>query len=145
MALANKHKLALAPFFLGFVYRSMFLFTTEPKDSIGGPLWFIQLWAYAYFPQLAPKPTPSIIERSSCYAHLFALSTYEPDQIPIFEDCFILFFNKERVRPAPHFLPFAEAKFTCPEMFLLSQGVNPLSSSLWAHVLQTRVLIILQN
>ena len=30
-------------------------------------------------------------------------------------------------------------------MFLLSQEVNPLSSSLWAHVLQTRELIILQN
>ena len=36
IALANKHKLALAPFFLGSVYRSMFLFTNEPKDSIGG-------------------------------------------------------------------------------------------------------------
>ena len=43
MALANNQKLALAPFFLGFVYRSMFLFATEPKESIGGPLWFIQL------------------------------------------------------------------------------------------------------
>ena len=41
MALDNKHKLALAPFFLSFVHRSMFLFTTEPKDSIGRPLWFI--------------------------------------------------------------------------------------------------------
>ena len=30
-------------------------------------------------------------------------------------------------------------------MFLLSQGVNPLSSSLWARVLQTRDLIVLQN
>ena len=30
-------------------------------------------------------------------------------------------------------------------MFLLGQGVNPLSSSLWAHVLQTRDLVILQN
>uniref|UniRef100_A0A2N9HYF6 Uncharacterized protein n=1 Tax=Fagus sylvatica TaxID=28930 RepID=A0A2N9HYF6_FAGSY len=114
-------------------------------DSIGGPLWFIQLWAYAYFPQLAPKPNPSVLSRTSCYAHLFALSTYEPDHIPTFEDWFILFSDKERVRPAPHFLPFAEEKFTCPEMFLLSQEVNPLSSSLWAHVLQTRELVILQN
>ena len=145
MALANNKKLALAPFFLGFVYRSMFLFTTEPKNSIGGPLWFIQIWAYAYFSQLAPKTTPSIIERSSCYAHLFALSTYEPDHIPTFEDWFNLFFDKERVRTAPHFLPFVEAKFTCPEMFLLNQGVNPLSSNLWAHVLQPRDLVILQN
>ena len=82
LALDNNKKLALAPFFLGSVYRSMFLFATDPKESIGGPLWFIQLWAYAYFPQLAPKPTPSIIERSSCYALLFAISTYEFDKIP---------------------------------------------------------------
>ena len=78
-------------------------------------------------------------------AHLFALSAYEPDHIPNFENWFNLFSDKERVRPASHFLPFAEAKFTCPEMFLLSQGVNPLSSSLWAHVLQTRDLVVLQN
>ena len=141
MALANNKKLALAPFFLGFVYRLMFLFTTESKDSIGGPLWFIQLWAFAYFPQLAPKPNPSVLDRSSCYA----LSTYEPDHILTFEDWFNLFSDKERVRLAPHFLPFAEAKFTCPEMFLLNQEVNPLSSSLWAHVLQTRDLVVLQN
>jgi hypothetical protein len=30
-------------------------------------------------------------------------------------------------------------------MFLLGQGVNPLSSSLWVHVLQTRDLVVLQN
>ena len=56
-----------------------------------------------------------------------------------------MFFDKERVRSDPHFLPFAKAKFTCPEIFILSQGVNPLSSSLWAHVLQTRDLVVLQN
>ena len=123
IALANKHKLALTPFFLSSVYRSMFLITTEPKDSIGGPLWFLQLWAYAYFPQLAPKPNLLVLSRSTCYAHFFALSAYEPDHIPNFEDWFNLFSNKERVRFAPHFLPFAEAKFTCPEMFIMSQGV----------------------
>uniref|UniRef100_A0A2N9EYA2 Uncharacterized protein n=1 Tax=Fagus sylvatica TaxID=28930 RepID=A0A2N9EYA2_FAGSY len=30
-------------------------------------------------------------------------------------------------------------------MFIMSQGVNPLSLSLWAHVLQTRDLVVLQN
>ena len=145
MTLANKHKLALAPFFLGSVSRSMFLFTTEPKDSIGRPLWFIQLWVYAYFPQLAPKPNSLVLGRISCYAHLFALFAYELDHILTFEDWFNLFSDKERVRPASHFLHFAKAKFTCLEMFLLSQGVNPLSSSLWAHVLQTKDLVILQN
>ena len=135
IALANKHKLALVPFFLGSVYRTMFHVTTQPKDSIGGPLWFIQLWAYAYFPQLAPKPNPSIFSKCVCYAHLFALSIYEPNHIPHYGDWFNLFFDKERVRSAPNFLPFAEVKFTCPEMYILSQGVNPLSSSLWAHVL----------
>jgi hypothetical protein len=57
----------------------------------------------------------------------------------------LTYFLIKRVRSAPHFLPFAEAKFTCPEMFIMSQGVNPLSSSLWAHVLQTRDLVVLQN
>ena len=72
IALANRHKLALSPFFLGSVYRTMFLATTQPKESIGGPLWFIQLWAYAYFHQLAPKPNPSILDKCVCYADLFA-------------------------------------------------------------------------
>ena len=31
------------------------------------------------------------------------------------------------------------------KMYILSQGVNPLSSSLWAHVLQTRDLVVLQK
>ena len=123
----------------------MFLITTEPKDFIGGLLWFLQLWAYAYFPHLAPKPNPSVLSRSACYGHFFALSAYEPDHIPKFEEWFNLFSDKERVRFAPHFLPFAKAKFTCPKMFIMSQGVNPLSSSLWAHVLQTRHLVVLQN
>ena len=135
ITLVNKHKLALAPFFLGSIYRSMFLFATEPKDSIGGPLQFIQLWAYAYFPQLSLKPILSFLSKSTCYAHLFALSAYEPDHIPNFKDWFNLFSDKDRVRSALYFLPFAEGKFTGPEMFLLGQGVNPLSSSLQAHVL----------
>ena len=95
IALANKHKLALTPFFLGSVYRTMFLVTIDPKDSIGGPLWFIQLWTYAHFPQLAPKPNPSIFSRSTCHAYLFALLAYEPNHIPHFGDWFNLFSDKE--------------------------------------------------
>ena len=97
IALANKHKLALGPFFLGSMYRTMFLATTQPKESIGGPLWFIQLWAYAYFPQLSPKPNPSIIGKCACYGHLFAQSVYETNNFPHFGDWFNLFSNKERV------------------------------------------------
>jgi hypothetical protein len=123
----------------------MFLATTQPKESIGGPLWFIQLWAYAYFPQLAPKPNPSIIGKCACYGHLVAQSVYETNNIPDFGDWFNLFSDKERVRSPPCFLPFAESKFSCPEMFLLNQGVSQLPSSLWAYILQTRDLIVLQN
>uniref|UniRef100_A0A2N9FE18 Aminotransferase-like plant mobile domain-containing protein n=1 Tax=Fagus sylvatica TaxID=28930 RepID=A0A2N9FE18_FAGSY len=97
------------------------------------------------FHSLPQSQTHQFLGIVSCYAHLFALSAYESNHIPTFEDWFNLFSDKERVRPAPHFLPFAEAKFTCPEMYLLNQGVNPLSSSLWAHVLQTRDLVILKN
>ena len=55
-ALACGQKLALAPFFLGGFYWSLHLFSTQPKISWGGPLWFIQLWIYSYFPELAPSP-----------------------------------------------------------------------------------------
>jgi hypothetical protein len=66
LALAN-NKLALGPFFLGIVYKTMYTTCNEPKSSIGGPLWFIPLWAYAYFPQLAPKPNFSITEKCASY------------------------------------------------------------------------------
>ena len=118
VALANRHKVALGPFFLGSVYRTMFLATTKPKESIGGPLWFIQLWAYAYFPQLAPKPNLSILDKCVCY--LFAVSIYESVNRPNFGDWFNTFADKERVRSLPSFLPFAESKFTCPEMDTLN-------------------------
>ena len=55
MALANNQKLALAPFFLGFVYRSMFLFTTEPKDSIGGPFMVYPTLGLCLFSTACPK------------------------------------------------------------------------------------------
>ena len=42
--LAANVKVALAPFFLGHLYRSMYLYSTRPKNSHHGPLWFIQLW-----------------------------------------------------------------------------------------------------
>jgi hypothetical protein len=67
LALANNNKLASGPFFLGIVYRTMYTACNEPKSSTGGPLWFIQLWAYAYFPQLAQKPNLSITEKCASY------------------------------------------------------------------------------
>ena len=54
--LAANVKVALAPFFLGHLYRSMYLYSTQPKNSHHGPLWFIQLWVYSYFPKLALSP-----------------------------------------------------------------------------------------
>ncbi len=50
IALANRHKLALGHFFLGFVYRTLFLATTQPKESIGGPLWLSNFRLMLIFP-----------------------------------------------------------------------------------------------
>jgi hypothetical protein len=129
-ALANRHKLALGPFFLGIVYRAMDLACTQPRETIGGPLWFIQLLAYAYFPQQVPKPNPYVTEKCICYGQWLAEASYDKDNIPTYGDWFFLFADINRIRSPPCFRPFSEAKYTSPNMKLLNYGVNKVTVSL---------------
>ena len=50
--LVNGIPVDMSSFLLGELYRAMFLLNTEPKQSHGGPVWLIQMWAYSYFPRL---------------------------------------------------------------------------------------------
>ena len=50
--LVNGIPVDMSLFLLGELYRAMFLLNTEPKQSHGGPVWLIQMWAYSYFPRL---------------------------------------------------------------------------------------------
>ncbi|CAL8168171.1 unnamed protein product [Prunus armeniaca] len=46
-------RLALGPFLLGHVYRTLHVVVTDGmKPKHGGPLWAFQFWLHAYFPEL---------------------------------------------------------------------------------------------
>ena len=58
--LANGVPVNMSSFLIGELYRAMFLLSTESKQSHGTPIWLIQMWAYSYFPSIAPKLHPTI-------------------------------------------------------------------------------------
>ena len=58
--LANGTPVDMSSLLLGELYRAMFLLSTEPKQSHGAPIWLIQMWAYSYFPSIAPELHPTI-------------------------------------------------------------------------------------
>ena len=52
-ALAQGKKLALAPYFLGHVYKVCSDLTFIPSNpNQGGPMWFLQIWILSYFKDL---------------------------------------------------------------------------------------------
>uniref|UniRef100_A0A2N9GBW9 Aminotransferase-like plant mobile domain-containing protein n=1 Tax=Fagus sylvatica TaxID=28930 RepID=A0A2N9GBW9_FAGSY len=73
----------LSSFVLGELYRAMYLFSFDPKQSHGGPLWLMQMWAYSYFPTIAPElhPTrePKSYGRPGCKLGMLAKS---PTSLP---------------------------------------------------------------
>ncbi|KAK9943085.1 hypothetical protein M0R45_008706 [Rubus argutus] len=53
-SLASGTRLALGPFVLAHLYRSLHDIVTNQMDlDVGGPLWLFQLWLRAYFPQMS--------------------------------------------------------------------------------------------
>ncbi|CAL9019124.1 unnamed protein product [Prunus brigantina] len=51
--LAQGERLALGPFLLGHIYRTLHDVVTDGmKPKHGGPLWAFQFWLQAYFPEL---------------------------------------------------------------------------------------------
>ena len=107
--LAANVKVALAPFFLGHLYRSMYLYSTRPKNSHHGPLWFIQLWVYSYFPKLALSP--KLIPTPHTYGEMWMLGRYVPGSISKFKDYFESFSSLKRERQQEDFRPFREKKY----------------------------------
>ncbi|GAV69627.1 PMD domain-containing protein [Cephalotus follicularis] len=84
----NIQAIALAPYFLGLVYRAINeVLDKSFSTTTSGPLWFVQLWAYAYFPVLAREPSvpfESIPNVSSYGDYLMSLTEASND----FETCF---------------------------------------------------------
>jgi hypothetical protein len=104
--LANGTPIDLCSFVLGKLYRAMFLLSTEPKQSHGGPVWLMHMWAYSYFPSIAPEFHPTIAPWS--YGEAWMHARY-PEEVPSYPTCFKLFSDPSRKRSPEEFMPF-EAK-----------------------------------
>ena len=108
--LANGVPIDMTSFLLGELYRAMFLLSIEPKQSHGGPVWLIQMWAYSYFPSIAPKLHPTIVSWSYGEAWMHARFPREKG-VPSFPTCFKLFSDSSRRRILEEFLPFEVKKY----------------------------------
>ena len=75
----------------------MYLYSTQTKNSHHGPLWFIQLWVYSYFPKLALSP--KLIPTPHTYGEMWMLGEYVPGSISKFKDYFEAFSSLKRERP----------------------------------------------
>ncbi len=104
--LANGVPVDMSSFLLGELYRAMFLLNTDPKQSHDRPVWLIQMWAYSYFPSIAPKFHPTIEPWS--YGEDWMHAKY-PTEVPSYPTCFKLFNDSSRRRSPEEFMPF-EAK-----------------------------------
>ena len=101
--LANGVLVDMSSLLLGELYRAMFLLSTEPKQSHGGPIWLIQIWAYSYFPSIIPEFHPTIEPWS--YGEAWMHAKY-PIEVPSFPTCFNLFSDSSRRRSSEEFMPF---------------------------------------
>ncbi|CAL8089354.1 unnamed protein product [Prunus armeniaca] len=107
--LAHDGKLALGPFLLGHIYRTLHdVVTGGMKPKHGGPLWAFQFWMQAYFPELRgaanitdSEPLANAFARAprkhntstSCYKFFYGLAERTASQ---FRVCL--------ARPCPLFL-----------------------------------------
>jgi hypothetical protein len=108
--LANGVPVDMASFLLGELYRAMFLLSTEPKQSHGGPIWLIQMWAYSYFPSIAPEFHPTTVPWS--YGEAWMHARFPKGKgVPSFLTCFKLFSESSRRRIPKEFLPFEAKKY----------------------------------
>ena len=58
----------------------MFRCCETPSSGLGGPMWFIQIWLYAYFSSLAPSP--KISPKPITYGQVWMEGHYQ-DKIPM--------------------------------------------------------------
>uniref|UniRef100_A0A2N9H3S9 Aminotransferase-like plant mobile domain-containing protein n=1 Tax=Fagus sylvatica TaxID=28930 RepID=A0A2N9H3S9_FAGSY len=136
--LANGVPVDMNSFLLGELYRAMFLLSTETKQSHGGPVWLIQMWAYSYFPSIAPELRLIIMPWSYGEAWMHARFPKEKG-IPSFPTCFKLFSDSLRKRLPEEFMPFdakkdlvvikstgAGVEAYCPSLVVRQFGLIPL-------------------
>ena len=86
----------------------MFLLSTDPKQSHGRPMWLMQMWAYLYFPSIAPELHLTLIPWS--YGKAWMDAKY-PEEVPSYPTCFKLFSDLSKKRSPEEFTTFEAKKY----------------------------------
>ena len=82
-ALSIKWPYALSTILLASLYQSMGKYVSElPYQRVGGALWFVQIWVFAYFPELLGVDSfPSMSLGLSAAQSIKAISSYSLSSI----------------------------------------------------------------
>jgi hypothetical protein len=142
--LANGVPVDMGSFLLGELYRAMFLLSTEAKQSHGGPVWLIQMWAYSYFPSIVPELHPTIVPCS--YGETWIHARFSKEKgILSFPTCFKLFSDTSRRRLPEEFMPFKAKKYGSEDFQQFSSQGFFRGDSAWGACLQSRDLVIIRS
>ena len=156
--LVNGRRIALGKIFLGSVFQMMHIISDRLKnsgkvDKIGGPLWFIQIWALAYFGHrlsislitAGPMPDPlddltlDIHHRSLGEKLLRVASTLNrlrPEEFAFFFDLFFSY------RSPPSVCYCESLSFSWPSFLCWSQPLSVSSRNLLCFCISPAVLSI---
>ena len=120
----------------------MFLLSIEPKQSHGRLVWLIQMWAYSYFPAIAPELHPTIEPWS--YEEAWMHVRY-PKEVPSFPTCFKLFSDSSKMRLPEEFMPFEAKRFGSENFQQFSSQGFFRGDAAWGACLQLRDLVIIRS
>jgi hypothetical protein len=140
--LANGTHVDLSSFLLGELYLSLFLLSTEPKQSHGEPVWLIQMWAYSYFPSIAPELHLTIEPWS--YGEAWMHARY-PKEVPSYPTCFRLFSDSSRRRSPEEFMLFEAKTYGSKDFHQFSSQGFFKGDAAWGVCLQLRDLVVIRS
>ena len=132
----------MSSFLLGELYQAIFLLSTEPKQSHGGPVWLIQMWAYSYFPLIAPELHPTIEPWS--YGKAWMHARY-PKEVPSFPTCFKLFSDSSRKRSPKEFMPFEARRYGSEDFHQFLSQYFFRGDAAWGACIQSRDLVVIRS
>ena len=141
-ALAQGKKIALAPYFLGHVYKVCSDLTFIPSNpNQGGPMWFFQIWILSYFKDLHHSITFSDQLHIRTYAEKYSDLTFEKNS---FETFLQYFYSQPAEVPDKFFVPFDDKSIMISWVheLLNVKSLSPTQSSTWLNILSAQEIFL---
>ena len=117
------------------------MLSTEPKQFHSGPVWLIQMWAYSYFPSIAPKLHPTFVPWS--YGEAWMHARYL-EEVPSYPTCFKLFSDPSRKRSPEEFMSFEAKRYGSEDFQKFSSQGFFRGDVAWSACLHSRDLVIIR-